>query len=74
MRALRNATLFVLAFVLGSSFAAANERDRTERYPATIRCESSAEDMFGRPRLVRFERRDDGSLRLVYRCVEDDGR
>lgn len=36
---------------------------------ATVRCNSTAEDTLGHVRMVVFDRNDDGSVRVVYRCM-----
>jgi hypothetical protein len=37
-------------------------------YVAVVRCNNMAEDSMGHLRLIDFERKADGTLRLVYAC------
>ena len=63
--------LALVAGVMGYGVGAvgsASSRQSGSSWPATVRCGAMAEDSAGHVRLVVFDRRADGSVRLVYRC------
>jgi len=60
--------LALVAGVIGYGAGAASSSTEQTRWPATVRCAGLAEDSAGHVRLVVFDRRADGSVRLVYRC------
>ena len=66
---IRKLVLATAAVALAAGAARATVLEFSGPYTATVRCHGINEDRARTLELVKYQHNDDGTVRLVYRCV-----